>query len=232
MKTITPDEMRQTEERSEEFGVSRLLLMENAGRSVADHLKTRFGELNGRRIVVVAGLGNNGGDGFVCARHLAGFGAQVVVVLLGRPNLIRTPEASSNWRVLERMNRTVTLMLVADEASLGRLREALIGADGVVDAIFGTGIRGPLREPFAPAIRLLNGSRGYRVAVDVPSGVDPLTGDVHEVAVAADVTITFHRLKPGLLKAADHTGTLVVAPIGIPPEAEAGPAEREGPENP
>lgn len=220
LKTITADKMRQAEEKSEQIGVSRLLLMENAGRGVADYIKQKLGDLNQKRITVVAGLGNNGGDGFVCARHLAGYDANVTVVLLGQPSQLRTSEASINWRILEQMTRSVRLVIVGDEASLPHLKTVLAGADVVVDAIFGTGIRGSLREPFASAIRMINSVEAHKVAVDVPSGVDPETGEVHEVAVRAHTTITFHKAKPGLLKTGEYVGLLTVAPIGLPPEAE------------
>ncbi|MBI2185378.1 MAG: NAD(P)H-hydrate epimerase [Thaumarchaeota archaeon] len=207
-------------ERSEQMGVSKLLLMENAGRGLADFIQKKRGDLKDCRIVVVAGLGNNGGDGFVCARHLAGQGASVTVIILGPPPELKTSEASLNWKILEQMKRTVKLLIVYSYADLQVLRDALASADVVVDAVFGTGIKGRLREPFASAIRMMNEARAYRVAVDVPSGVDPLTGEVHDVAVKAHATVTFHKAKTGILKAKEYVGEIVVAPIGVPPEAE------------
>ncbi|MBI4258878.1 MAG: NAD(P)H-hydrate epimerase [Thaumarchaeota archaeon] len=212
--------MRIAEERSEQMGVSRLLLMENAGRGLAEFIVKKKGDLRNRKVVVVAGLGNNGGDGFVCARHLAGEGASVTVVLLGQPSELKTKEASLNWKVLEQMKRTVRLIIMHGDAELRVLQETLTTADIIVDAIFGTGIKGRLREPFASTIRMINDIAAYRVAVDVPSGVDPLTGEVHDVAVKAHATVTFHKAKTGLLKAGEYVGEIVVARIGVPPEAE------------
>lgn len=212
-------EMRVLEENSEYLGVSRLLLMENAGRSVADVVR---GELaNGERVVVVAGLGNNGGDGFVAARHLAR-DYEVHVVLLGKEGWIRTDEARANWRAVKSQQLTIKTYEAPTTEALRTLSGLVKEAGAIIDAIFGTGLRGEVRGIYRDAIELINESKGVKVAVDVPSGLNPDTGEVHGVAVRADVTVTFHALKPGLVKegAKEYVGRIVVAPIGIPPEAE------------
>jgi NAD(P)H-hydrate epimerase len=211
--------MRAIEERAGQLGVSRLLLMENAGKAVADYIATKMGAA-GRKVVVVAGTGNNGGDGFVAARHLAAYGALVKVFLVGSEGNIGTGEASQNWRILKGMERSIELTQLSDGPFMDKLRQALSWADVLVDAIFGTGIRGELREPHASVIDEMNRSRAFKLAVDVPSGLDPLTGEVCGRAFEADATITFHRVKKGLLARRDLVGELVVANIGIPPEAE------------
>ncbi len=218
MKPITPDEMRAIEERAEKLGVSRLILMENAGKAVADYISTKMGKT--KKIVIVAGTGNNGGDGFVAARHLAAYGARVKLFLIGSGDGIRTDEASLNWKTLERMKRSVELVQLHDKPFINKLGRALYESDVVVDAIFGTGIKGQLKDPHASVIEMMNNSRAFKVAVDVPSGLDPLTGEVCGKAVKADVTITFHRAKKGLLARKDIVGELVVANIGIPPEVD------------
>lgn len=210
--------MRRVEERAELLGVSRTLLMENAGSAVARYVREKFGDLGGKDIVVICGTGNNGGDGFVAARHLAPYGAKILVILLGRPEEIRTFEASSNWKILERM-RSVETSLAPEKGRLVSLRGRVVMADVLIDAIFGTGIEGTIREPHSTAIDLVNESKAYKVAVDIPSGLDPKTGGVHDKAVKADVTITFHKLKPGLLGRKEFTGEVRVEPIGVPPEA-------------
>ncbi len=222
---VSPERMREIEARAEQMGVSRLLLMECAGKGVSDFLKRRFGNLRGMRVAAVCGLGNNGGDGFVAARHLAGYGAKVRVFLLGRSDEIRTPEARRNWEVLERMPESVELVQLPDTGFWEKLEESL-GWDILVDAILGTGIKGELREPFSTVIRKINSSRAFRLAVDVPSGLDPASGEVCGLAVAADATVTMHRAKPGLLARPDLVGELEVVNIGIPPEAEKFPAPR------
>ncbi len=194
----------------EYLGVSRLQLMENAGASVANAVKKRFKQ---GRVVVISGLGNNGGDGFVAARHLKGY--DVKVILLGRRSEIRTQEAKKNFDVLQFCG--VETIEVSDSRELERLGDLIKNADVVIDAIFGTGIRGNIREPAATAIDLINQSRGFVIAIDIPSGLDPDSGK-GEKCVDADLTVTFHKLKKGLLKM--EAEKLEVADIGIPLEAE------------
>ncbi len=218
--TITPEQMERIDANSEKLGVPRILLMENAGRAIAEHLKNHFKDLTDKKIIVAAGTGNNGGDGFVAARHLAGYGAKTTVILLGLD--VKTSEASTNWRALRNMTKTVRLITRSDAGFEKELERSILDADIVVDAIFGTGIKGMLKPPQSTAIDLINQSKAYTVAVDIPSGLDPLTGEVHDRAVAADATITFHRIKTGLLQRNTLTGEVILAPIGIPPEAEEG----------
>lgn len=222
--SITPEQMERIDANSEKLGVPRILLMENAGRAIAEHLKNHFKTLAGKKIVVVAGTGNNGGDGFVAARHLAGYGAKITVILLGLD--VKTSEAATNWRALKSMTKTVRLIARSDAGFEEELERSILDADIVVDAIFGTGIKGLLKPPQSTAIDLINRSKAYAVAVDIPSGLDPLTGEVHDRAVAADTTVTFHRVKTGLLKRSDLTGEVILAPIGVPPEAEEGVLEK------
>ena len=221
---ISSREMAIADENAVFLGVPRALLMENAGKAVADEVAKRLGHLEGRRIIVVAGLGNNGGDGLVAARHLAAHGAYVAVILLGRGEQIRTEEARRNWLALENMLLSVELHEVRTAEELEAVwRELRAGeADAVIDAIFGTGIKGPIRSPYSDAIELINASKGLIVAVDVPSGLEPDEGRPSEPTVRAHITVTMHKPKPGLLrpKARDFVGELVVANIGLPPEAE------------
>ncbi len=220
METITPQQMRKVEQNCEKMGVSLLLLMENAGRSIADYLKTSLKDLKRKKIVVVAGTGNNGGDGFAAARHMAREGADITVMLLGKAGDIKTAEAISNWQILEKMTRSVKLLTLPDKEALDMVSETIVRADVLLDAIFGTGIRGKIREPHSTAIDLINRSRGFKVALDIPSGLDPLDGRIHDKGVRADVTITMHKAKKGLLGQRKYTGEVVVVPIGVPPEAE------------
>ncbi len=218
-KTITPEQMRAVEERSAALGVSRLLLMENAGCAVAKAVLDLGAHLT-RGVLVVAGLGNNGGDGFVAARHLACEGVKVKVILLGRGEDIKGVEAAVNWSVVRSMKRSITTIEADDRYALQTNQHLFDECGLIVDAIFGTGVKGEVREPFATAIDLINNSKAYKISVDLPSGLDPLTGEVKSKAVKADLTITFHKAKPGLLKNKEFVGRLVIASIGIPPEAE------------
>ena len=214
MDYITPEQMTKEEARAAGLGIGVGKLMENAGAEVAREVERRYGPLFGKRVLVVAGTGNNGGDGFVAARYLAARGSKVKVLLLSGPEAIRTKEAETNW---ERLGESAAELLVArDVSELSRLGSEFERAEIVIDAIFGTGIRGEVKEPHATAIRLLNESRAKKVALDIPSGLDPITGEAKAPTVKADVTISLHKAKVGLRRQREFTGEVVVVPIGIP----------------
>lgn len=217
---ITASETAAIDENSEWLGVPRILLMENAGAWVARIVYQWLGGVVGRKIIIFCGIGNNGGDGFAAARHLASLGAEVHVILIGDPEKIRSAEAKANYNMLCSMRESVKLFVVKTLEDLEEIRADLEDAEAVIDAIFGTGIRGEIREPWRSAIRLINSAKGLRVAVDIPSGMNPDTGEVRDLCVTSNVTVTFHRPKAGMPAAADYCGELVIAPIGIPPEAE------------
>lgn len=212
---ITVKQMMQIEENGHQMGFLRKFMMENAGAAAARYLSERFSNISSKKILIFAGLGNNGGDAFVVARHLAGFGCDVKVILLGSPTKIRTDEAKTNWKILESMN-SVDLIVTSD------VRELNLNADIIVDGILGTGISGKLREPYASAIDQINKSPAFKLALDVPSGLDPDTGLVDDKCVKADVTITFHKMKVGMPRRKEACGNIIVQKIGIPLEAEAG----------
>ena len=220
LKPITSDQMYRIEENGHSvLGMSRLLMMENAGHGVADFVARRFKNLRNRRIVAACGTGNNGGDGFVASRHLAGYGTKITVVLLGSPSELRSEEARLNWGIIEKMT---SIEIIFGKELTDEVKGRIAKANIILDGIFGTGIKGEIREPYASAIDAINKSKAYVVAVDVPSGFDPNTGQIHEKCVRADATVTFHRLKVGLLKGKKYTGPVHVEWIGIPPEAESG----------
>ena len=212
---ITVKQMMQIEENGHQMGFFRKLMMENAGAATARYIHERYPDISSKKVKVFAGLGNNGGDAFVVARHLAGFGCRPTVILLGHPDMIKTEEARSNWKILEKMN-TVNLLLTS------KTSEITNDAEIIVDGILGTGIVGNIREPYSSAIDLINQSHAFKLAVDIPSGLDPDTGVVHDKCVNCDVTITFHQMKIGLPKGKDMCGRIIVEKIGIPPEAEIG----------
>ena len=217
---ISSSEMSAIDENAEWLGIPRDLLMENAGAWVARIAYQWLGGLSRRKMVVFCGTGNNGGDGFVAARHAAGLGADVAVILIGDPNRIRTAEAKRNFEIIRSMKESVKLHIVKEVGDLDRIRDQVESADVVVDAIFGTGIRGAVREPWRSVIQLINSAKALKISVDIPSGVNPDTGEVTDLAVNANITVTFHRPKLGMPAAADYCGEVVIAPIGIPPEAE------------
>jgi NAD(P)H-hydrate epimerase len=208
--------MMQIEENGHQMGFSRKFMMENAGAAAVKRLVEKFGDVKSKNILVFAGLGNNGGDGLVIARHLAGYRASVTVFLLGKPDNIRSEECSWNWNLLEKM-KSVKLLTGGNLECLNNLE-----FDITIDGILGTGISGEIREPHASAIAFINESIKTTVAVDVPSGLNPDTGETNQVCVKARMTITFHRMKVGMPKAKDVCGEIFVEKIGIPPEAEDG----------
>ena len=215
---ITVKQMMQIEENGHQMGFLRKFMMENAGAAAAKRIKEKYGMMILEEgILVFAGLGNNGGDGLVIARHLAGYGLNVTVFLLGEPDNIRSEECSWNWSLLEKM-KSVKLLTGGNLEDLNNLEFGVI-----VDGILGTGIAGEIREPHASAIKFINGKEWRDVvAVDVPSGLNPDTGEVNKICVNAVMTVTFHRMKVGMPKAKDVCGEIFVEKIGIPPEAEIG----------
>ena len=220
LKPITSDQMYRIEENGHSvLGMRRFLMMENAGHGLADFVARRFKNLKNKRIVAVCGTGNNGGDGFVASRHLAGYGAKITVVLLGSPSDLKSEEARLNWGIIEKMD---SIEIIFGKELTDEVKDRIAKAGIILDGIFGTGIKGEIREPYASAIDAINKSKAYVVAVDVPSGFDPNTGQIHEKCVRADATVTFHRLKVGLVKGKKYTGPVHVERIGIPPEAESG----------
>ena len=125
-----------------------------------------------------------------------------------------------NWTTVQRMKNSVRIL--AEDETLNQIEIQIRKADIVIDAIFGTGIKGEIRRPHSRAIDAINASRAYVLAVDIPSGLDPNTGSPANKCIKANATITFHRLKSGMNKGRMYTGLTKVVPIGIPPEAEEG----------
>lgn len=212
MQAINSSRMAAIDANCEYLGIKRLVLMENAGASVARAVRER---ISTGKVVILAGKGNNGGDAFVAARHLSGY--DVRVILLGRKEEIKTPEALVNWNALE--NTSIPLTQVADSNALDR--KLIENADIIIDGIFGTGVRGKIRELESTAIDLINTSGAFVISVDVPSGLDP-DGGKFEKSVKAGLTLTFHKLKVGLLSSdvQNYAGEIRVIDIGIPQEAE------------
>jgi NAD(P)H-hydrate epimerase len=196
----------------EYLGIKRLVLMENAGAAVARSVKER---ISTGKVVILAGKGNNGGDAFVAARHLSGY--DVRVILLGRKEEIKTPEALANWNALEKTS--IPLTQVSDSKALDR--KLIENADIIIDGIFGTGVRGKIREPESTAIEIINISHAFVISVDVPSGLDP-DGGKFDKSVNSGLTLTFHKMKVGLMTRDQKkcAGEIRVVDIGIPQDAE------------
>ena len=209
---ISVDDMYKIENKGHDMGFLKKFMMENAGAAAVRRLIEKFGSVEGKYIRIYVGLGNNGGDGMVMARHLSGHSAKVTVVLLGSPDKIKTDESSWNWSILQKMP---SVKLVSGDFSNYDFKP-----DIIIDAIFGTGITGEIKEPYASAINYINKTNCFKFAVDVPSGLDPQTGDTANIYTDCDMTVTFHKMKKGIPKRKDLTGELFAEKIGIPPEAE------------
>ncbi len=208
---LTPQQAAALDAASVERGVSVGSLMENAGFAVARAVVSLSGGTYGRRVVVVCGKGNNGGDGLVAARYLDRWGAGVTVLLLAEPAALSDPAATNLRRMFDLGARVLT-------STPGRLEWELSRSDVAVDAIFGTGFRGTADGRYGSAILALRDFGGPVVAADIPSGVDGASGAVEGPAVVARTTVTFGALKPGVvfLPGAAFAGDVQVADIGFP----------------
>jgi NAD(P)H-hydrate epimerase len=221
IKIISSQDMKALELNSSYLGVSALQLMENAGAEVARFVSSRF-DPKKAKVMIFAGIGGNGGDGFVAARHLASRDFNTTVVLIGTPDEIKNPTAKTNWDALSKMTRSVRVQISPDSKLIPDPKGEVI-----IDALLGTGSSGPLRTPILEAVEKINQMKSFLVAVDCPTGLNADSGSVENAAVKADMTITLHRAKSGLIKARKYVGELVEVSIGIPPEAElfAGPGD-------
>jgi len=210
LEPLSVEDMRRIEENCIGLGISKLQLMENAGKAVAERVRHLYkgSRSPSNKIVVVCGLGNNGGDGFVVARHLSSEFA-VHVVLVGCEKALKTDESQKNWNALKHLDYSVTLHQGAAIFSPESPLKNLEGYGVLVDAILGTGLTGPVREPEKTVIKLINQSRIKKLSIDTPSG------DRTETVVNADYVVALHRLKAGTTI---KSGT--VCDIGIPLEAE------------
>jgi NAD(P)H-hydrate epimerase len=198
----------------EDIGIPGAVLMEIAGRGCAEAVEELLHDDAGS-VAVVCGKGNNGGDGFVAARHLHHAGHQVDVFLIADPDKLRG-DAKLNWEILDKLKLAVWAL--GDEKQVAELD--LSGYDVILDAVFGTGLSSDVRGPLATAIERINASGVLVVAVDIPSGISADTGRSLGTAVQAAHTVTFGYPKLGhvIYPGAAHTGDIIVVDIGIPPD--------------
>lgn len=214
---LTAAAQREADRRTiEEFGLPGATLMENAGRGAAATIAQQMGPVRGKTIVVLCGKGNNGGDGFVIAQRLYACGARVRV-LAASPASDMTPDAALNWRLLEKLRNHDTSGRLRLER-YARVEKSLPPADLYVDALLGTGLSSPVREPLLGMVASLNAQPAPVVAIDIPTGLHADHGTVLGSAVKATLTITMGTLKAGLLlnDGPDLAGRTEVIDIGIP----------------
>jgi NAD(P)H-hydrate epimerase len=216
MKVVTAAEMQEIDRRATaEFSIPGLLLMENAGAEVVRAMESRYGDLVGRKVLVLSGKGNNGGDGFCIARHLAGRGVEVSCILFASSSEL-AGDAKTNFEMV--CKQDILISEITSEENFGSFKYRLNQAEIVVDALFGTGLRSDLRDFFPDVIRTVNTSGKKVVAVDIPSGLDASTGKIFGECIDADLTVTFGLPKIGqvISPQRERVGKLVVANIGFP----------------
>ncbi len=228
MKILTAAQMGEVDRlTTERYLIPSILLMENAGRSFVDELAKACPKLNRKRILILCGRGNNGGDGFVAARYLALGGADPSILLFTDPEKLRG-DALSNCRIANAMGLPIqTLPKVANARAY--LRKTSV-PDVIVDALFGTGLSKPIGADFRPVIEWINkaSSSAFVAAVDIPSGISADSAIIPGPAVKADLTVTFSALKLAHIfpPASDFAGKVVLAPIGSPPDLFENPEYR------
>ena len=219
-RVMSRDEVRRVDAWAiQEIGVPGVVLMENAGRSCADLVRERLAGVQDAKVSVFCGTGNNGGDGYVIARHLINAGMRVRVVLCGDRERVRG-DARVNLDILERLGHTIERLHPGDEEMPARVQSFGGEADMVVDALFGTGLHGSLKDEYQALIEAINALGRPVLAVDIPSGLDCDTGEPLGAAIQAVCTVTFVAAKKGLVaspRASRFTGDLYVASIGVEP---------------
>ena len=211
MVTVTASQMRKLDERAiNKFGIPALCLMENAGRAVADQAATMLGRKGKKNVLILCGAGNNGGDGFVAARHLLNKGFTPAILFSGDVSRMKEP-AAINLNTIRRLKIPIL------KPSLNIL-DSLARYDLIIDAFYGIGLSFDLEGLCRQIVKAVNTSGVPVLAVDVPSGLDATTGKVRGICVKAKRTITFAFAKKGLSIAdcPKYTGKVIISDIGIP----------------
>nr|WP_292780523.1 NAD(P)H-hydrate dehydratase [Methanobrevibacter sp.] len=219
-------DMMVTDYNCEYLGLSRLCLMESAGKSLAEEVGkiAVYTFSKPVKVLIFTGSGGNGGDGFVAARYLLNRGYDVDIYML--KDNIHSSEAKTNFEILQNMKPRLSRLNIYNLKTLDDINNCEVAKNKdldfiIVDGLLGTGIKGELQTNIRRAIEIINESSGIKISVDVPSGMDPLTGSIDDLAVVPDYTISFHKIKTGVRNADEEVvGGLVTADIGIPFEAE------------
>ena len=210
---LSRDGARELDRRAiEELGVPGIVLMENAGRAIVDYLLSCG--VTGK-IIICCGKGNNAGDGFVVARYLDNLDLPVHILLFANPEVL-TGDAKINYDIAVKTSLPITI--INDKNLPTAIHEKLSNAEWIIDAIFGTGLQGSVREPYYTIIQAINDSKAKILSVDIPSGLDCDTGEPLGIAISATHTVTFVGNKKGFLNpsAKKFLGHVHVANIGTP----------------
>ena len=228
-RPFTREEMRELDRKAMvEYLIPGIILMENAGRNVAGEAMSMLRHAHppqtesipgARKVAVLCGKGNNGGDGYVIARHLHNSDIFVTVFVVANiSDILKEGDAAVNLQILLKMK--IPVQELPDMAATKNLAKELRGYDVIIDALFGTGLSGEVREPFKTLINATNDSHKPIISVDIPSGLDANTGKVLGTAIKATKTVTFAVSKKGfyLNEGPAHTGEVIVTDISIPKE--------------
>ncbi len=201
------------------LGVPGVVLMENAGRGCAELIQEKLSGVARPKVCIFCGTGNNGGDGYVIARHLLNRGFEVVVVICGERSKI-SGDAKINLDILEGLGQAIERLNLAQEDIAGRIGTFAAGADMIIDGLFGTGLKGQLSQRYRQLIEAINAQESPILAIDIPSGLDCDSGQPLGAAVKASCTVTFVAVKKGFIvgeAAGQYTGEVLVASIGVEP---------------
>jgi hydroxyethylthiazole kinase-like uncharacterized protein yjeF len=200
------------------LGIPGVVLMENAGRSCAELILEKMAVIDNPNVCIFCGTGNNGGDGYVIARHLLNNNINVTVIICGDRGKIKG-DAKINLDILESMGQSIIQINQADDNATSLYKKPIKEADMIVDGLFGTGLKGQLSDEYIKMIECINSENKLVLAVDIPSGLDCDTGRPLGAAINADCTVTFVAVKKGFIntQAAQYTGEVYIASIGINP---------------
>ncbi|MCF6155590.1 MAG: NAD(P)H-hydrate epimerase [Candidatus Brocadia sp.] len=219
-KSLTREEMRELDRKAiEEYKIPSIVLMENAGRNVAEEVLKLIQNPQKTKVAVLCGKGNNGGDGFVVARHLYNHCIPLDVFLVARiSDILKGGDAGINLQIL--VNMKIPVREVLDITGVTNALKELGSYDIIVDALFGTGLSGEVREPFKALVEGINNLNKPIVSVDTPSGLDCNNGNILGTAMKATKTVTFAARKRGfsLGDGPAYTGEVIVTDISIPKE--------------
>ena len=210
--------MNLLEDMAEEIGISKLILMENAGLQLANIIQKQYSKNKSKNILIVCGSGNNGGDGLVCARHLIQFADEITICLLNINGKLKTNEVKKNWNLIRGIKKIKKMEIFQNKNFTKEFENEINKSDIIIDALFGTGLHGKLNNQVAFVMNQINKSEKSIVAVDIPSGLNPLDGSIANDVIIAELTVTFHKSKTGLLQREEITGKIIIVDIGIPPE--------------
>ncbi|SNS75936.1 NAD(P)H-hydrate epimerase [Anaerovirgula multivorans] len=219
MKIFSNEEMKNLDRIAiEEYKIPGIILMENAGIAVVKEIVKSLEIKENKRVAILCGLGNNGGDGFVIARHLISYGLGVDTYVIGNTSSIKG-DAKINYEILVHLKASITT--IKDEEDLAMLEDSLEKCGILVDGILGTGLQRPIEGVIKEVIAIVNKSKKEIIAIDIPSGINGDDGEVYGEAVKANKTITFQLPKIGniLYPGSDYCGKLLIENIGIPKNA-------------